>query len=75
MSNAGKTSTGRCSPPLQITHVNILHWRSMYHVHGHMDDLLQHNQLSVEQIVYCHMDKLASEALMNGVSSERFITR
>ncbi len=47
----------------------------MYHVHGHMDDLLQYNQLSVEQIVYCHMDKLALEALMNGVSSERFITR
>ena len=43
----------------------------MYHVCGHMDELLRNDQLSVEQMVNCQVDKLTAEALVRGsVSSE-----
>ncbi len=47
----------------------------MYHVSGHMNELLQHDQLSVEQMVNCLMDKLAAEVLVRDVSAQRFISR
>jgi hypothetical protein len=40
-----------------------------------MDDLLQHNQLSVEQMVNCHTDALAAESLARGGLAQRFIRR
>ena len=46
----------------------------MYHVRGHMDKLLCSDQLPVEERVNCHADKLASEALVNGVANQRFIS-
>ena len=45
----------------------------MYHVRGHMDKLLCSDQLPVEERVNCHADKLASEALVNGVANQRFV--
>ncbi len=47
----------------------------MYHVHGHMHELLRCNQLSVEQMVNCRVGKHAAEALVQGASAQRFITR
>jgi hypothetical protein len=46
----------------------------MYRVHEQIDDLLRHDQLSVEQMENCGADKLASEALWDGELSQRFIT-
>ncbi len=46
----------------------------MNHVHGHMDNLLSQDQLSIDQIVNCCADKLALEALVAGVATQSFIT-
>jgi hypothetical protein len=47
---------------------------NMYHVRGHMDNLLHQDQLLVEQKVNYQADKQASEALVEGVASQRFIS-
>jgi len=44
------------------------------HVHGHMDNLLRQDQLSIDQMVNCRADKLVSEALVAGVMAQSFIT-
>ena len=46
----------------------------MYHVCGYMDKLLCPDQLTVEERVNCRADKLAAEALVNGVANQRFIS-
>jgi hypothetical protein len=46
----------------------------MNHVHGHMDNLLSQDQLSIDQIVICHADKLALKVLVAGVATKSFIT-
>jgi hypothetical protein len=46
----------------------------MYHVRGHMDKLLCPGQLAVEERVNCRADKLASEALVNGLANQQFIS-
>ncbi len=46
----------------------------MNHVHGHMDNLLSQDQLSIDQTVNCCADKLALEALVAGVATQSFIT-
>jgi hypothetical protein len=42
----------------------------MYHVRGHMDKLLCPDQLTIEEKVNCRADKLAYEALVNGVANQ-----
>ncbi len=39
-----------------------------------MDKLLCPDQLTVEERVNCRADKLAAEALVNGVANQRFIS-
>jgi hypothetical protein len=39
-----------------------------------MDNLLSQDQLSIDQIVNCHADKLALEAIIAGVATQSFIT-
>ena len=46
----------------------------MYQVRRHMDNLLCQDQLSIEERVNCPADKLASEALVEGVASQCFIS-
>ncbi len=46
----------------------------MNHVYGHIDNLLSQDQLSIDQIVNCCANKLASEALVAGVATQSFIT-
>ena len=45
----------------------------MYHIYGHLDEILAYHQLSIEEKMNCLADALASEALVHGVASEQYI--
>ena len=47
---------------------------SFYHVHGHFDQLLSHEQLTLEEQLNCARDKLADSALAFGLQSGCYIS-
>jgi hypothetical protein len=47
----------------------------MYHVHGHLDELLSYDQMSPAEQLNCECDKLADLALCLSLESHQFIHR
>ena len=46
----------------------------MYHIYGHMDELLPFHRLTLEERLNCRADELASEALLAAISTQLFIS-
>ena len=46
----------------------------MYHIYGHLDEVLREDQMTIEEKTNCMADRLATEALVEGVASESYIS-
>lgn len=46
----------------------------MYHIYGHLDELLREDQMTIEEKTNCMADRLVTEALVDGVASETYIS-